>query len=141
MVYITHAELLSAAVTVLSILFVFYTGLVVSQMRSRHNVSAPAVTGNPQFECAYRVQVNTLEQFVAFLPLLWLATRYFHALPWLPAAFGVVWIVGRVLYMRGYLAALDKRGPGFGVTLLGTAGLLVLAIIGIVNAWIAVSAT
>jgi len=137
---VTKAELLSAAVTVLSILFVFYTGILVARMRGAHGVAAPAVTGHPKFECAYRVQVNTLEQFVMFLPLLWLATAYFKALPWLPAVFGLIWIIGRILYMNGYMAAPEKRSTGFLITSLGTAGLLVLSVWGIVQAWIAISA-
>ena len=138
---VTQAELLSAAVTILSILFVFYTGWVVARMRGAHKIDAPAVTGNPEFERAYRVQVNTLEQFVMFLPLLWLATTYFHVLPWLPAVFGLVWIVGRILYMQGYLAAPEKRSTGFLITLIATVGLLVLSIWGIVDAWMAIGAT
>jgi len=137
---VTQAELLSAAVTILSILFVFYTGIVVAQMRGKHKIDAPAVTGNPEFERAYRVQVNTLEQFVMFLPLLWLATRYFMVLPWLPAVLGLVWIAGRFLYMQGYLAAPEKRSTGFLITSLATVGLLILSIWGIVNAWIAIGA-
>jgi len=138
--HIVPATLLSAAVTILSILFVFYTGINVAQMRGRHKISAPAVTGNPEFERAYRVQVNTLEQFVMFLPLLWLATTYFQSLAWLPAVFGLVWVVGRFIYLQGYMAAPEKRGTGFMITSLATAGLLVLSIIGLVQAWMAVTA-
>ena len=36
------------------------------------------MTGHPEFERAVRVQMNTIEQFVIFLPLLWLATIYFR---------------------------------------------------------------
>jgi glutathione S-transferase len=135
------ATLLSAAVTVLSAVFVFYTGLVVAQMRGKHKIDAPAVTGNPEFERAYRVQVNTLEQFVVFLPLLWLATTYFMMLPWLPAALGLVWIVGRYMYMQGYIAEAGRRSNGFLVTIIATAGLLVLSVWGIVTTWMAVSAS
>lgn len=138
--HIVSATLLSAAVTILSILFVFYTGINVAQMRGRHKISAPAVTGNPEFERAYRVQVNTIEQFVMFLPLLWLATVFFQTPGWLPAVLGLVWIVGRILYLRGYMAAADKRGIGFQITILATAALLILSIIGVVQAWIAVHA-
>ena len=132
--------LFSAVVTVLALLFVFYTGFNVGSMRAKHKIAAPAVTGNPEFECAYRVQVNTLEQFVIFLPLLWLATAYFHMLPWLPAVFGLVWVIGRVVYLRGYMAAPEKRGTGFLITILSTLGLLILSLIGIVQAWTAVNA-
>ena len=138
---ITQAELLSAAVTILAVIFVFYTGLVVGQMRSKHKIDAPAVTGNPEFERAYRVQVNTLEQFVVFLPLLWLATKYFTTLPWLPAALGIIWVIGRVVYMQGYIAEAGKRSTGFLISLIATAALLILSIWGIVEAWMAVSAT
>ena len=137
---VTKAELLSAAVTVLSILFVFYTGILVARMRGAHGVAAPAVTGHPKFECAYRVQVNTLEQFVMFLPLLWLATRYFEPLPWLPAVLGLVWIIGRILYMNGYVTAPEKRSTGFLITVVATAGLLILSVWGIVEAWMAITA-
>ena len=134
------ATLLSAIVTVLSILFVFYTGINVARMRGKHKIDAPAVTGNPEFERAYRVQVNTLEQFVMFLPLLWLATSYFKMLPWLPAALGLVWIVGRFMYMQGYMVAPEKRSMGFLVTSVATLGLLIVTIIGIVQAWMAINA-
>jgi glutathione S-transferase len=133
--------LLSAAATVLAVLFVFYTGFQVGRMRGKHKIAAPAVTGHPEFECAYRVQVNTLEQFVVFLPLLWLATLYFQMLPWLPAVFGLVWIIGRLIYMQGYMAAPDKRGTGFGITMLASLGLLIMSVIGIVEAWTAVHAS
>ncbi len=138
--HVVPATLLSAAVTILSILFVFYTGINVAQMRGKHKIQAPSVTGNPEFERAYRVQVNTLEQFVMFLPLLWLATTYFQSLGWLPAVFGLVWIVGRFMYLQGYMEAPEKRSTGFIITSLATAGLLVLSIIGIVQAWMAVTA-
>jgi|SRR5579871_1739987 len=139
--HVVPASLLSAAVTILAILFVFYTGINVAQMRGKHKIEAPAVTGNPEFERAYRVQVNTLEQFVMFLPLLWLATMYFQSLAWLPALFGLVWIVGRFMYLQGYMVAAEKRSTGFLVTSLATAGLLVLSLIGLVQAWMALGAS
>jgi hypothetical protein len=39
------------------------------------------------------------------------------------------------------MAAAEKRGTGFQITMLATAALLILSIIGIVQAWIAVHAT
>src|SRR5215469_6252769 len=99
---ITYETLWSAIVTILVILLYFYMGSVVGRMRGRHSIAAPAVSGHPEFERAFRVHMNTLEQLVVFLPLLWLATAYFHWLGWLPAAFGAVWIVGRLMYMQAY---------------------------------------
>jgi glutathione S-transferase len=141
MAIITHAELLSAAVTILAILFFVWTFLRVGQMRSKHDVKAPTMTGPLEFESAVRVQMNTLEQMIIFLPLLWLATRYFHLLAWLPAAFGLLWVIGRVIYMSGYMTAPERRSTGFLVTTVASLALLVLSIWGIVNAWIVISAT
>ena len=134
------AELLSAAVAVLAVIFIFYTGINVGFARGATKINAPATTGHPTLDRAYRVQMNTVEQAVLFFPLLWLATSYFHLLAWLPAVFGLVWIIGRFLYMQGYMAAPEKRSMGFLISLLASAGLLIMAIIGIVQAWIAVHA-
>jgi glutathione S-transferase len=133
----TQAGLMSAVVTVLAVLFLLLTSAVVGQMRGRHGVKAPAVTGAPEFERAYRVQMNTLEQFALFLPLLWIATALPIVRGYLAPAFGLIWLVGRVLYMRGYLADPAKRGLGFNISAAAVIGLLVLAIIGIWCAWLA----
>ncbi len=125
------ADILSAAVAVLAVLFIFYTGINVARMRGKHKIDAPAVTGPLEFESAYRVQVNTLEQAMMFFPLLWLATSYFHLLAWLPAAFGLVWVIGRLIYMQGYMSAPEKRSMGFLITaLLATLGLLIYGDLG-----------
>ena len=137
------ADLLSAVVTLLAIVLYFYMSVRVGQMREKHGVKAPATTGHPEFERAFRVHYNTLESLVVFLPLLWLATFYFTpafvTLTWLPAALGLVWVVGRIFYMNGYMADPDKRGVGFGVASLAQLLLLVLVIVGIVRVWMAIS--
>ena len=137
---ITSAELLSASVTVLAVLFIFYTFVNVGIARGKTRIDAPAVTGHPTLEHAYRVQMNTVEQAIMFFPLLWVATKYFHSLGWLPAAFGLVWVIGRFLYLRGYMAAPAKRSTGFLISVTATVGLLVISIIGIVRTWIAIAA-
>ena len=138
----THvpADLLSAIVTILALLFYFYAGFRVGGMRGRHGIKAPAMTGHPELERAVRVHMNTLEQLIVFLPFLWLATSYFHSIGWLPAAIGLVWVIGRMLYMQGYMADPGKRSTGFLIGLLATAGLLILAIIGIVTSFNATTA-
>ena len=117
---------LSAWVTVLAALFYFWTLINVGRMRQKHGVKAPAMTGPLEFECALRVQMNTLEAMPVFLPLLWLATLYFGGS--VPAAFGLLWVVGRFLYMQGYMKAPEKREIGFGVQALALVGLLGLKI-------------
>jgi glutathione S-transferase len=135
------ATLYTAIVTILAVLFYFYTGFRVGQMRGKHNVKAPAVTGPMEFECAYRVQMNTLEHLVIFLPLLWLAAMYFRTWAWLPPLLGLVWVVGRALYMTGYMAAPEKRETGFMIAAIALLALLILSIVGIVQSWIALSGT
>jgi glutathione S-transferase len=137
---VTLATLFTAIVSILAILVLFWTGLRVGGMRGKHNIQAPAVSGHPEFERAYRVQMNTMEQFVIFLPLLWLASTFFHMLPLLAGALGLVWIVGRIVYAQAYMADPSKRGLGFGISALANLALLILAIIGLVQAFMALSA-
>jgi glutathione S-transferase len=135
--FATPATVLSAFATLLATLVLIYTFGQAGRMRSRHKIAAPAMTGHPEFERAVRVQMNTIEQFVIFLPLLWLATTYFRIIGWLPALLGFIWCIGRVIYSVGYMAAPEKRGPGFGISILANFGLLILSIYGLVATWIA----
>jgi glutathione S-transferase len=104
---------LTALVTCLAILFYFFTGIQVSKARAAFGIKAPAMSGNPDFERVFRVQMNTLEWMPIFLPSLWLFAFYISD-P-VAAVLGLVWIAGRVLYLTGYSQAANKRGPGFGV--------------------------
>jgi glutathione S-transferase len=125
----------SALVTILAIVLYYVTSAQVGHMRVKHGVKAPAVTGAPEFERAFRVQMNTLEHLPVFIPLLWLTTIYFAWFPLAAPILGVVWIIGRAMYMDGYMKAPEKRGPGFGVAAIAEILLLVLALIGILVAW------
>jgi glutathione S-transferase len=121
----------TALVTVLAILFYFYTSLRVPAARRKYGVPVPAISGNLDFECVFRVQANTLEWMPIFLPLLWLFAYYISDIG--GAVLGVVWIGGRVLYMVSYSEAADKRGPGFGIQATACAALLIGAVIGIIS--------
>ncbi|MEI9930966.1 MAG: MAPEG family protein [Rhizomicrobium sp.] len=135
------ATLLVAIVTVIAVLVFFWTGYRVATMRGKHDIKAPAVTGHPEFDCAYRVQVNMLEQIVIFLPLLWLSEAYFRLFPYLTGALGLVWIVGRIMYATGYSAENPGgRSTGFLIAGAATIGLLITTIIGLVQAYLALSA-
>jgi glutathione S-transferase len=103
----------TALVTVLVVLFYFYTALRVPQARRKYGVEAPAISGNPDFERVFRVQMNTLEWLPIFLPLLWLFALYVSDSG--AALLGVVWIGGRAFYMVSYTRAAARRGPGFAV--------------------------
>jgi glutathione S-transferase len=103
----------TALVTCVAVLFYFYTSIRVGMARETFGIKAPAISGNPDFERMFRVQMNTLEWMPIFLPSLWLFAIYISD-P-IAAALGVVWIAGRVLYMTGYLQAAEKRSVGFGI--------------------------
>jgi glutathione S-transferase len=103
----------TAIVTCLAIAFYFFTTIQVSKARTASGIKAPAISGNPDFERVFRVQMNTLEWMPIFLPSLWLFAIYISD-P-IAAVLGLVWIAGRVLYMTGYSEAANKRGTGFGI--------------------------
>jgi len=71
---------LIALVTLLSLALFFWMGADVARARGRFGVPAPAVTGHPEFERHFRVQANTLEGLVLFLPSLWVFALTIDAL-------------------------------------------------------------
>ena len=135
--FATPATVLSAFATLLATLVLIYTFGQAGRLRRKHKILAPAVSGHPKFERAIRVQMNTIEQFVIFLPLLWLATTYFRITGWLPAALGFVWCLGRIIYSMGYMSDPEKRAPGFLISVAANAGLLILTIYGLFATWVA----
>jgi glutathione S-transferase len=112
----------TALVTCLTILFYLYTSALVSRARPKFGVKLPAISGNPDFERVFRGQMNTLEWLPIFLPSLWLFAIYVSD-P-IAAVLGLVWIVGRFLYVTGYARATEKRGPGFLIQSIAAAVLL-----------------
>ena len=122
-------------VTLASLLLYFYMGILVAGARQKHNVPAPAMSGNPDFERTFRVQMNTLEWLPIFLPTLWISGMYWDER--IVAAVGVVWIVGRVMYMQGYIKAADQRSMGFLVQSIAVLILLVGAAVGAVMSMLA----
>jgi hypothetical protein len=123
---------LPALVTLLSILLMFCTAFAVGRARSLYKIAAPAISGHPAFERAYRVQMNTLEAVVLFLPTLWLAATYGFAF-WAGIA-GLVWLVGRIWYALAYLREATKRGGGFALGMAAWVATLVMASTGLTRA-------
>jgi glutathione S-transferase len=115
-------------ITVLALLQFLYFGMLVSRARTRYGIKAPAVTGDATFERYYRVQVNTLELLIIFLPALWMASS--HIAPLWIAALGAVYLVGRFVYLSGYVQAPEKRSLGFGLSALPILILLGVDLIG-----------
>ena len=103
-------------------------GALVGKARGQYGVKAPAVTGHEGFERMYRVQMNTLELSVLFLPTLYIAARYWPA--GAVAGLGAVYVVGRQIYRQAYVRDPASRGLGFVVSIVPIALLLVGGAVG-----------
>lgn len=102
--------------------------VLAGRARAKGHVMAPSTSGDEAFNRAFRVQQNTLEQIVIFLPALLLASIYWPQT--VVAGIGVVWLVGRLLYRQQYVKNPASRAPGFILTLLPTVVLLLMALWG-----------
>ena len=106
--------------------------MLVGAARGKSGLKAPAVTGDQDFERAYRVQMNTMEQLVLALPALWLSGHYFD--PLVAALLGLAFFLGRVMYRASYVKDPEKRGTGFGIGFLAVLGLIGTALWGVISA-------
>lgn len=122
-----------ALIVVLTALLLVVCAMIVGRARGRYGIKAPATSGHPDFERAFRVQANTVESALVFLPALLVASA-FSPYKMLVLGLGVAWLLGRVLYITGYLAAAEKRGTGFIIAGLSALALIVLGLIGVIGA-------
>jgi glutathione S-transferase len=116
-------------VTALALLQFVWFAMLVGQARGKYGIKAPAVTGNEIFERHFRVQQNTLELLIIFVPGLYLFSHYFNPL-W-AAGLGVVYLIGRQLYASSYVKDPSSRSAGYGLSALPT---LILVLGGLVGA-------
>ncbi len=117
-------------VTALALLQFIVFGFRSAARGPSYGVKAPAITGNEIFERHFRVQQNTLEQLIVFIPGIYLFSHYFNPL-W-AAALGVVYLIGRQIYAASYVKDPAKRGPGYGMTFLPIVVLIAGGLIGAV---------
>jgi glutathione S-transferase len=103
-------------VTALALIQFIVFGYQVGAARQKYGVKAPAITGNEFFERHFRVQQNTLEALIVFLPALYVFCRYFD--PRWAAALGALYLIGRAVYAATYVADPAKRSLGYGLTFL-----------------------
>lgn len=122
-------EYVYVAIVLALIQYVVLTGLV-GRARAKYGVKAPAITGPEAFDRTFRVQQNTLEGLVVFVPAMWLFGAYVN--PSVSAALGLLGIVGRAIYARAYMVAAEKRGPGAAICGLVNVVLLLGALIGLI---------
>ena len=106
-----HAYYSVAITTLVAGLVCFGMALTVARAHAKTGILAPTMTGDAYLERCIRAHTNTLEWMPMFLPAMWLFAVYWS--PVWAAAIGGVWIVGRILYFLGYVAAPQKRFPGF----------------------------
>lgn len=104
--------------------------MLTGRARGQYGVKAPATTGHPVFERWLRVQQNTVEQLVVFLPALFLFSSYVS--PRWGAILGLVFIVGRAIYARSYVADPESRSLGFGLSVVPTLLLLLGSLLAVV---------
>ena len=116
----------------LALIEFFGFGLAVAGARGRYNVVAPATTGHEIFDRYFRVQMNTLEQLVIFIPGILIFARYFN--PYVAAGLGAVFVIGRLMYFFGYVKDPKKREAGFILTVLPNSILVIGGIVGAIRA-------
>ncbi len=117
---------LVSIVVSLALLEYIVFAMLVGGARGKYGVKAPAVTGHEMFERYYRVQMNTLELLVVFVPAIWLFADYVDA-RW-AAGLGTIYLVGRVVYFRSYVKDPASRGAGFGLSMLPVLAMVIGAL-------------
>jgi glutathione S-transferase len=111
--------------------FLFFC-FAVGKARGTYKVAAPATTGNEMFERYFRVQMNTLELLVIFVPSMLLFGQYFGA--YVAAALGIIYLIGRTIYFMSYVKDPKSRSMGYGLSALPVIILLLGGIIGAIRA-------
>jgi len=110
----------------------FFFLFAVGKARETYKVAAPATTGNEVFERYFRVQMNTLELLVVFIPAISIFSQYFGS--YLGAGLGVVYLLGRIVYFTSYVKDPKSRSMGYGLSVLPIMILVVGAIVGAIRA-------
>ena len=121
-------ELIVLVATLALVQFIYFS-ISVGRARAQYGIKAPQMSGHPVFERHVRVQMNTLEQLVVFLPVLFMYAWASENQGWagykIGAAMGVVWIIGRTIYARAYIKDPASRSAGFMITFVPTAIMMV----------------
>ena len=122
-------------ITVLAVFQLFVFSILVARARGRYGVQAPATSGHEMFDRYYRVQMNTIEVLMLFLPSLWVASLCSDSV-WITVA-GFVYLVGRMVYLFGYVSDPKQRGLGYVLSILPTMGLMGTALVCSIQALLA----
>ena len=101
----------AVALILLSLLQYSYFAFAVGTSRAKHEVSAPKISGDEIWERSFRVQQNTLEQLIIFIPGM-LAFSYYVSNVWVIVP-GVTFLIARQIYAHLYVKDPTSRAPGF----------------------------
>jgi glutathione S-transferase len=115
-------------IVALALLEYFAFATAVGRAREKYNVKAPATAGNDIFERYYRVQMNTLELLIMFVPAMWMFGFYVGAD--VAAGLGAIYVIGRGVYFFSYVKDPKKRSLGFGLSAAPVAALVIGALVG-----------
>ena len=85
--------------------------------------------GDETWERIFRVQQNTLEQLIVFVPATVIFSTYLSA-RWVLIP-GLIFIVGRQLYSHEYISKPESRVPGMSLSLLANAVLIIGGVVGL----------
>ena len=111
--------------------FLFFC-FAVGKARGTYKVAAPATTGNEMFERYFRVQMNTLELLIIFVPSILIFGQYLGA--YVAVALGAIYLVGRLIYFTSYVKDPKSRSMGYGLSALPVMILLAGSIFGAIRA-------
>ena len=110
--------------------YVWFTARV-GLARGKYNVNAPACDGDESWNRLFRVQQNTMEQLIVFIPATYAFAFYLSEL-WVLIP-GLAFLVGRFLYSLEYVKDPKTRTPGMAITLLANVVLVLGALFGLVR--------
>lgn len=125
---------LVAFVVGLALIEFFVFGLLVGRARATYGVPAPAISGHPVFDRYMRAHQNTMEQLVVFVPAIFMFATFVGT--GLAALLGLLFVAGRVVYFRGYVAEASKRTTGFAMSALAQITLMLGGTIGALVSWL-----
>jgi glutathione S-transferase len=106
---------IAAFITLLITLLTLATQVSVVRARKKFSIPIPQVTKHVDFEKYLQAHADQIEQNIIFLPILWIASSF---VSWVYILLiGLIWIVFRGLYIRGFIKnnikLLEYSGKGY----------------------------